>query len=173
MKHKLVPILLAVVMLFSCTAYADQMEEGVPVWTEETVRQYLLDYIEGSSMDRLWGYFDLQIRRYMPMETYTAMLSDLEFLTGDFVELGAYSCFEEPEFQTKTHVVHMIMEKQDLDVYFTHKNQEDDWEIMALEFALADEVDPSEADAEPAVQPSTAPSAEPESNEETSEDDAP
>lgn len=58
-------------------------------------------------------------------------------------------------------------------MYFTHKNQEDDWEIMALEFALADEVDPTEAGAEPAVQPSTAPSAEPESNEETSEDDAP
>ena len=32
---------------------AKQMEDGVPVWNEETVRQYALDYIEGKSMSRL------------------------------------------------------------------------------------------------------------------------
>ena len=110
---------------------AKQMEDGVPVWNEETVRQYALDYIEGKSMSRLWGYYDLQIRRYMPMETYEALLTDLEWMTGAFVELGSYRCFEEPENQLKTHVLHLIMEKQDLDLYFTHKDKEDDWEIMA------------------------------------------
>ena len=117
---------------------AKQMEDGVPVWNEETVRQYALDYIEGKSMSRLWGYYDLQIRRYMPMETYEAMLTDLEWMTGAFVELGSYRCFEEPENQLKTHVLHLIMEKQDLDLYFTHKDKEDDWEIMAIEFVPAE-----------------------------------
>lgn len=117
---------------------AKQMEDGVPVWNEETVRQYALDYIEGKSMSRLWGYYDLQIRRYMPMETYEAMLTDLEWMTGAFVELGSYRSFEEPENQLKTHVLHLIMEKQDLDLYFTHKDKEDDWEIMAIEFVPAE-----------------------------------
>ena len=117
---------------------AKQMEDGVPVWNEETVRQYALDYIEGKSMSRLWGYYDLQIRRYMPMETYEALLTDLEWMTGAFVELGSYRCFEEPENQLKTHVLHLIMEKQDLDLYFTHKDKEDDWEIMAIEFVPAE-----------------------------------
>ena len=117
---------------------AKQMEDGVPVWNEETVRQYALDYIEGKSMSRLWGYYDLQIRRYMPMETYEAMLTDLEWMTGALIELGSYRCFEEPENQLKTHVLHLIMEKQDLDMYFTHKNKEDDWEVMALEFVPAE-----------------------------------
>lgn len=117
---------------------AKQMEDGVPVWNEETVRQYALDYIEGKSMSRLWGYYDLQIRRYMPMETYEALLTDLEWMTGAFVELGSYRCFAEPENQLKTHVLHLIMEKQDLDLYFTHKDKEDDWEIMAIEFVPAE-----------------------------------
>ena len=117
---------------------AKQMEDGVPVWNEETVRQYALDYIEGKSMSRLWGYYDLQIRRYMPMETYEALLTDLEWMTGAFVELGSYRSFEEPENQLKTHVLHLIMEKQDLDLYFTHKDKEDDWEIMAIEFVPAE-----------------------------------
>ena len=117
---------------------AKQMEDGVPVWNEETVRQYALDYIEGKSMSRLWGYYDLQIRRYMPLETYEALLTDLEWMTGAFVELGSYRSFEEPENQLKTHVLHLIMEKQDLDLYFTHKDKEDDWEIMAIEFVPAE-----------------------------------
>lgn len=120
------------------TLAAKQMEDGVPVWTEETVRQYALDYIEGKSMSRLWGYYDLQIRRYMPMETYEAMLTDLEWMTGAFLELGSYRSFEEPENKLKTHVLHLIMEEQDLDMYFTHKNKEDDWEVMALEFVPAE-----------------------------------
>lgn len=120
------------------TLAAKQMEDGVPVWTEVTVRQYALDYIEGKSMSRLWGYYDLQIRRYMPMETYEAMLTDLEWMTGAFLELGSYRSFEEPENKLKTHVLHLIMEEQDLDMYFTHKNKEDDWEVMALEFVPAE-----------------------------------
>ena len=129
-------------MRFAClpavSLAAKQMEDDVPVWTEETVRQYALDYIEGKSMSRLWGYYDLQIRRYMPMETYEAMLTDLEWMTGAFLELGSYRSFEEPENKLKTHVLHLIMEKQDLDMYFTHKDKEDDWEIMALEFVPAE-----------------------------------
>ena len=120
------------------TLAAKQIDDGVPVWTEATGRQYALDYIEGKSMSRLWGYYDLQIRRYMPMETYEAMLTDLEWMTGAFLELGSYRSFEEPENKLKTHVLHLIMEEQDLDMYFTHKNKEDDWEVMALEFVPAE-----------------------------------
>ena len=140
---RLVTILMLSLTLLACVlpaAQANQMQDGVPVWTEASVKQYLLDYIAGNNMNRLWNYFDLQIRRYMPMETYEVMLSELEFLTGDFVSLGEYRCFTEPENELKTHVVHLVMEKQDLDVYFIHKNKTDDWEVMALEFALADEV---------------------------------
>lgn len=137
-----IALTLMMTIIFAClpavSLAAKQMEDDVPVWTEETVRQYALDYIEGKSMSRLWGYYDLQIRRYMPMETYEAMLTDLEWMTGAFLELGSYRSFEEPENQLKTHVLHLIMEKQDLDMYFTHKDKEDDWEIMALEFVPAE-----------------------------------
>ena len=141
MKRAIALMLMLTVILACLPAVslaAKQMEDGVPVWNEETVRQYALDYIEGKSMSRLWGYYDLQIRRYMPMETYEAMLTDLEWMTGALIELGSYRCFEEPENQLKTHVLHLIMEKQDLDMYFTHKNKEDDWEVMALEFVPAE-----------------------------------
>lgn len=132
-------LMLAVILLMCATpisalARAKQMNDDVPVWTEATVRQYALDYIEGKSMSRLWGYYDLQIRRYMPMLTYEAILTDLEWMTGSFIELGSYRYFDEADIESRTHVLHLCMEKQDLDMYLTHKNEEDDWEIMALEF---------------------------------------
>lgn len=119
-------------------AAGNQMNDGVPVWTEETVRQYALDYIGGKDMARLWNYYDLQIRRYMPERAFESFLVDLEFLTGDFVALGSYRSFEEPEVEMKTHVLHLCMENMDLDMYLMHKNKEDDWEIMALEFVPAE-----------------------------------
>lgn len=131
-------------LLMSCLpvhslAKSKQMEDGVPVWTEETVRQYALDYIAGTEMNRLYSYYDLQIERYLPQQGFENFLIDLEFLTGDFQMLGSYRSFEESENQLKTHVLHLCMEQQDLEMYFTHKNKEDDWEVMALEFVLAEE----------------------------------
>lgn len=138
----LVCLLLLGCMPGSALAKAKQMNDDVPVWTEETVRQYALDYVEGKSMERLWGYYDLQIRRYLPTESYAKFLTDLEFLTGDFVGLGSYRSFMEPENKLKTHVLHLCMEKQDMDMYFTHKDKEDDWEIMAIEFVPAEKESP-------------------------------
>ena len=88
----------------SSLAKAKQMRDGVPVWTEDTVKQYALDFIQGNDMERLFGYYDLQIRRYMPMETFTGMLSEIEWMTGSFVGFGSYSSFEEE--QSKTHAVY-------------------------------------------------------------------
>ena len=118
-------------------AVAKQMRDGVPVWTRDTVEQYALDFIRLNDMDRLFGYYDLQIRRYMPMDTFCGMLTEIAWLTGDFIEFGTYASFEEPQQKTKTHILHLCMEKQDLDLYFTHKNKEDDWEVMAVEFVPA------------------------------------
>ena len=140
----LVCLLLMGCMPGSALAKAKQMNDGVPVWTEETVRQYALDYVEGKSMERLWGYYDLQIRRYLPTQSYAKFLTDLEFLTGDFIGLGSYRSFMEPENKLKTHVLHLCMEKQDLDLYFTHKDKEDDWEIMAIEFVPAEKERPQD-----------------------------
>lgn len=137
MKRIITLILCAVIIIGSMPAkqaYAAKMNPGVPVWNQESVEQYMLDYIEGISMERLYNYFDLQIRRYMPESTYEGLLIDWYPLTGNFVCFGSYRNFEETENQLKTHVLHLCMEKQDLDVYFTHKDQKDDWEIMALEF---------------------------------------
>jgi dienelactone hydrolase len=149
---KILVAFLAVLIVLGCLpasslAIRKIMEDGVPVWTEETVKQYALDFIHGNDMDRLFGYYDLQVRRYMPMDTYTGMLTEIEWMTGDFVGFGTYSSFEEPELKTKTHVLHLCMEKQDLDLYFTHKAEEDDWEIMAVEFVPGEkqEVDASQA----------------------------
>lgn len=157
MKRFLAVILMTVILFalpLEAMAKSKRMDADVPVWTEETVRQYILDYVDGSKMEELYSYYDLQIRRYMPERAYQKMLTELEWLTGDFVCLGSYSCLEEPDRQTKTHVVHMHMEKQDLDVYFTHKDQEDDWEIMSFEFvpAAKQEVDMGFAvDSEPTI----------------------
>lgn len=132
--------LLLLVILMNCTAAlakSKKMDQDLPQWTEETVRQYVLDYIEGTSMERLWSYFDLQIRRYMPEETFRALLMDIKWMTGEFLSTGSYRCFEEPETGLKVHVQHLCMEKQDLDVYFSHKNEPDDWEVMAVEFVPA------------------------------------
>ena len=135
---RLIALFFCTMLFLSCLpsthVNAAKMNSGVPEWNQETVEQYMLDYIEGISMERLYGYFDLQIRRYMPESTYEGLLTDWYPLTGSFVAFGNYHSFEEPENQLKTHVLHLCMEKQDLDVYFTHKNQKDDWEIMALEF---------------------------------------
>ena len=124
-------------------AVAKQMRDGVPVWTEETVKQYALDFIRGNDTEKLFGYYDLQIRRYMPMDTYTGMLTEIEWMTGDFVDFGTYTNFEEPAEKTKTHVLHLCMEKRDLDLYFTHKNKDDDWEVMAVEFVPAATQEPA------------------------------
>jgi len=139
MKRFLAIVMCLVIMTGCIPAMADQMEDGVPVWAEDTVRQYALDYISGTEMTRLWNYYDLQIRRYMPQQAFENFLIDLEFLTGDFQALGSYRSFEIPAEQLKTHVLHLCMEKLDVDMYFTHKDKEDDWEIMALEFVPADE----------------------------------
>ncbi len=143
MKKRLFVALMALVMVCSCLpaaslAAAKQMRDGIPVWNEESVKEYALSLVKGEDLDRLWGYYDLQVRRYMPMDTYEALLPEIEWMTGDFIEFGTYTSFEEPELKSKTHVLHLCMEKQDLDLYFTHKNKEDDWEVMAVEFALAD-----------------------------------
>ncbi len=143
MNKRLISLLLALLFLlcacpFAALAAAKQMEDNVPVWTEETVRDYALKYARGEDLETLRGYYDLQIRRYMPMYTYEAMLTEIEWMTGKFVGLGSYHSFEEPKAKTKTHVLHLCMEKQDLDMYFTHKNKPDDWEIMAVEFVPAE-----------------------------------
>ncbi len=136
---KLVTVLLAILLAMGMLPTASlavnkQMRDGVPVWTEDTVKQYALDYIKGTDMARLFGYYDLQIRRYMPMDTFGGMLNEIAWMTGAFKGFGTYTSFEESEQKTKTHVLHLCMEKQDLDLYFTHKNKEDDWEVMAVEF---------------------------------------
>lgn len=138
-------VAMLIVMLPQTALAAKQMEDGVPVWNEETVRQYVLDYVEGKSMERLYGYYDLQIRRYMPNETFESLLVDWYWMTGDFLGLGSYRSFSEPEQKLKTHVIHLCMEKQDLELYFTHKDKEDDWEIMATEFVPAKEETPVES----------------------------
>lgn len=143
MKRILIYVV-CLILVLSCLpvnslAKSKQMEDGVPVWTEDTVRQYALDYIAGTAMERLYGYYDLQIRRYMPIQAFENFLIDLEFLTGDFQKLGSYRSFTEPQNQLKTHVIHLCMEHMDLDMYFTHKDKEDDWEVMALEFVPAEE----------------------------------
>ena len=150
---RIIALLLTFTLLMSLLpgvslAKGKKMQSGVPVWDEETVRQYALDYVEGTSMSRLWNYYDLQIRRYMPIESYEAILTNLEWMTGEFIGLGTYRSFEEPDLQLKTHVLHLCMEKQDLDMYFTHKNEPDDWEIMALEFVPADKQTPISEDDE-------------------------
>lgn len=138
MKRFLAVLMLCAMLAPSCAlAKAKQMNKDVPVWTEESVRQYMTDYIGGKDMSRLYGYYDLQIRRYIPLSAYEAFLTDLEWMTGDFVELGSYYSFAEEKLELKTHVLHLCMEKQDLDLYFTHKDKEDDWEIMALQFVPA------------------------------------
>ncbi len=144
MSKRILSILAAAVLLVCSIpglvfAKAKQMNDGVPVWTEQAVRDYALAFNNGKIMNTLWGYYDLQIRRYLPQHTFETLLTELEWATGKLEALGTYRCFEEPEFQTKTHVLHLCMEKQDLDMYFTHKNKPDDWEIMAVEFAFADE----------------------------------
>ena len=139
--NRRISLLLAflLLLLLPVQGLAKKMEEGVPIWTEESVRQYLQSYIEGEELDQLYGYYDIQIRRYMPETTYRNMLSELKWLTGAFQSLGSYESFAEDEHGTMTHVVHLHMEKQDLDAYLTHKNTPDDREIMSLEFVPAPE----------------------------------
>ena len=117
------------------------MNDGVPVWTEETVKEYMTQFIAGENLETLWGYYDLQIRRYMPMRTYSTILTEISWLTGEFEGFGEYRSFEEKvgKHPTKTHVLRLHMEKQDMDLYFTHKNSADDWEVMNLEFVPAGE----------------------------------
>lgn len=149
MKKRILSAILAALLLcgllpVQAVAAGKRMEKGVPVWTEETVKQYVLDYMGGEDMERLWGYYDLQIRRYMPMTTFRGFLSELAWKTGAFEGFGAYESYDDtmpaPDgAPQKVHVLHLCMEEQDLDLYFTHKNAENDWEVMAVEFVFAAE----------------------------------
>lgn len=140
MQRLLSVVLAAILLVCPCirAASAAKMETDVPVWTEETVRSYLQSYAQGRELDRLYGYYDIQIRRYMPPAVFETMLTELWWLTGEFLALGGYSSFAEEERGTRTHVVHLHMEKQDLDAYFTHKDRPDDWEVLSLEFIPAE-----------------------------------
>ncbi len=160
MRKRLTAILLVCALLLaampvSALAKGKRMEDGVPVWSEKTVKEYVLDYLVGEDMERLWGYYDLQVRRYMPMTTYRGFLSELAWKTGDFEGFGAYESYDDTALAPdgapqKVHVLHLCMEKQDLDLYFMHKNAEDDWEVMAVEFVFADkqEIQPGNTYAE-------------------------
>lgn len=143
MKRLVAAMLLLALLVGATPALAakknTQMRDGVPVWTEQTVRDYAIAYVKGKVMNTLYGYYDLQIRRYVPMTTYESMLTELEWMTGAFQALGSYRTFDTPADQTRTHVLHLCMERTDLDMYFTHKAKEDDWEVMALEFVPAAE----------------------------------
>ncbi|MBR4067928.1 MAG: alpha/beta hydrolase [Clostridia bacterium] len=141
-KRISVLVTLVLLLLLPVQSIAQKTDDSVPVWTEENVRQYLQGYINGEELEKLYGYYDLQIRRYMPETTFACMLTELEWLTGGFQQLGSYRCFEEPERGTMTHIIHLHMEKQDLEACFTHKTAADDREVMALEFILAAESAP-------------------------------
>ena len=57
---RILMFVLCIMLLSTCFptavhAKSKQMEDGVPVWTEETVRQYALDYVAGTDMTRLWN----------------------------------------------------------------------------------------------------------------------
>ena len=150
MKKRLISTLMILMILLSmlsgsALAAPKQMNDDVPVWSEETVKDYMIKYIQGVDLETLRGYYDLQVRRYMPMATYATMLTEIAWITGEFQGFGTYSSFAEPSVKTKTHVLHLCMEKQDLDVYFTHKEKEDDWEVMALEFVFAEKQEISDA----------------------------
>jgi hypothetical protein len=51
---------------------------AMPVWTEETVKQYALDFIHGNEWSAFSGITTCRFRRYMPMDTYTGMLTNNE-----------------------------------------------------------------------------------------------
>ncbi len=138
-------LLMLLVPGMAFAAKSKKMDTDLPPWTEDNARQYVQDYIDHKNLDVLYSYYDLQIRRYMPEDTYQNLLSEIEWLTGGIVGLDEdyYDCFEEEEYQTKTHVFHLHMEKQDLKVYFTHKNQDNDWEVMYLEFSPTENMDPT------------------------------
>jgi hypothetical protein len=71
------------------------MRDGVTVWTEETVKQYAWDFIHGNDMERLFGYYDLQIRRYMPEGHLLGDADRNWWLTATSWRSGTYSSFEE------------------------------------------------------------------------------
>jgi len=142
MKKKPFAMLLVITLLLSaflCPGLAyRKVDPEVPVWEEETVKDYMYNYVRGKDMDELWNYYDLQIRRYLPPSVFETMLTEIEWMTGAFVGFGTYHCFEEPSKKTKTHVLHLCMELQDQDVYFTHKNEPANWQVMAVEFVPAE-----------------------------------
>ena len=139
---RIICFVLALMLMLGCTnalAKSKKMDIALDPWNESNARQYVLDYIEGKSYERLYSWFDLQIRRYMPFETYTSLLADLNFLTGKFVRLtDSYRTFTDEKGTLQTHVFHMVMEKMDLEVYFSHKNEADDWDVMGLDFVPAE-----------------------------------
>ena len=135
---RIIALFMMIIMLLSISitgiadSYRDDVE--VPEWTEQAVRDFTIDYINNTNMDLLYKYLDIQIQRYTPRYTFERMLVELSFLTGKVIGLGTYSSFEETKKELKTHVLHLCMEKQDLDLYFTHRTKEKDWDIMAIEF---------------------------------------
>ena len=121
-------------------AVAAKVRTDIPEWTEETVQQFVTDYMSGdeAKLEELLGLYNLQVRRYMPPRTFNAFLSELWWMTGDFQRFGEYYVVDESlKQETKTHVLHLCMEKMDLDLFLTHEVEDN--ELTNVEFVPAKE----------------------------------
>lgn len=131
---RLIAILLVMILLVPSVSMAAKKRTDIPDWTEDTVKQYMIDYMIGEpeTLEKLLGMYNLQVRRYMPPKTYVHMLDELKWLTGSFLGFGDYECFEETEKETKTHILRMDMQYIDIDLFLTHETEDN--EIINLEF---------------------------------------
>lgn len=153
MKKSLIALVLTLCLLLPAVSLADKLRTDIPDWTEDAIKQYLTDYMIGEpeKLDELWGMYNLQVRRYMPPKTFVHFLSELKWMTGDFLGFGEYEAFEETDLQTKTHILRLDMEKVDLDLFLTHETEDN--EIINLEFvpvAAEEETTQDDAQAAPA-----------------------
>ncbi len=141
MKRWITALLALMLMTLPVSAaMAAKLRTDIPAWTEETVKQYVTDYMSGDepTLETLLGMYNLQVRRYMPPYTFNSFLTELEWMTGAFEQFGDYYVVDESETRgTKTHVLHLCMEKMDLDLFLTHEVEDN--ELTNVEFVPAEE----------------------------------
>lgn len=171
MKRWMTALLALMLLIMPMSALgAGKLRTDIPAWTEETVKQYVTDYMSGdeATLEKLLGMYNLQVRRYMPPYTFNAFLSELHWMTGDFQQFGSYYVVDESETRgTKTHVLHLCMEQMDLDLFLTHEVEDN--ELTNVEFVPAEEGyavgdETSEATKAPNATDTPEPTDEPENN---------
>lgn len=90
--------------------YAGLPAGSLYVHDEASVKEFARLYIEGNSMDMLYGMFDKVLVMHVPKTYFSNQLKAVENITGKFVDFGEYRLIQNEK--TDTHILYLNFENK-------------------------------------------------------------